>query len=95
MKFILPGPDVVRRAEKDIRTGNLPMLLVLPVAVTFMPGLFGGSVDRTMDILGFRHEHATVYIRGTWSSYWRDKRSTDRMHSWHPMTPGMIMLPCR
>lgn len=68
MKFVLPGPDAVKKAEKNIRTGNLTMSLVLPVAVTFILGLFGDSADRTMQILGFRHEQATVYMRGTWST---------------------------
>lgn len=68
MKFVLPGPDAVERAKKDIRTGNFVMSLVIPVTVTFMLGLFGVSADRTMQILGFRHEHVTVYMRGPWST---------------------------
>jgi len=68
MKFVISGVDAVKRAEKNIKMGNLTMSLVLPVAVTFVLGLFGDSADRTMKILGFRHEHATVYMRGTWST---------------------------
>ncbi|WP_337022170.1 hypothetical protein [Pantoea anthophila] len=33
-----------------------------------MLGLFGDSAGRTMHILGFRHEHATIYMRETWST---------------------------
>ena len=30
--------------------------------------ILGLSADRTMQILGFRHEQATVHMRGTWST---------------------------
>jgi len=68
LKFVLPRPDAVERAVRDIRMGNLTITLVIPIAVTMMLGLFGDSADRTMRILGFRQEHATVYVSETWST---------------------------
>lgn len=68
LKFVLPGPEAIERAERDIRTGNFTITLVIPILVTMMLGLFGDSANHTMRILGFRQEHATVYIRETWST---------------------------
>jgi len=68
LKFVLPGENAVQKAEKDIRTGNMILSVAIPIVVTMLLGLFGDSAERTMNVLGFRHDSATVYVKNEWSS---------------------------
>ncbi|PPC61692.1 hypothetical protein C1Y41_17345 [Pantoea sp. ICBG 1758] len=68
LKFVLPAENAVERAKKDIRTGNVTLSIVIPIAVTMLLGLFSDSAERTMKALGFRHDSATVYVKKEWSS---------------------------
>lgn len=68
LKFLFPAPGLIERAKKDIKYENLAITILIPLAVTFMLGLFSGTASQTMHILGFRHSNATVYVREVWST---------------------------
>ncbi|KAF6661947.1 hypothetical protein HFD92_16995 [Pantoea sp. EKM101V] len=68
LKFVLPGENAVDKVEKDIRIGNMILSIAIPLVVTMLLGLFGDSAERTMEVLGFRHNSATVYVKKEWSS---------------------------
>lgn len=68
MKFVLSGPESIMREDRDIRSGNLAITFLFLTAVTFMLGLFTGTASQTMRVLGFRHDHATVYVKQQWSA---------------------------
>lgn len=68
LKFVLPGESAVEKVEKDIRIDNMILSIAIPLVVTMLFGLFGDSAEQTMEVLGFRHDSATVYVKKEWSS---------------------------
>ncbi|MDZ7278424.1 hypothetical protein N4G40_09080 [Pantoea eucrina] len=80
MHLVVPDIETKLKKKSESRYINILYPALIIICVTFLLGLFDTTANRTMEILGIRHEHATVYVQTPWSDILQKhgvKRSPD------------------
>lgn len=66
--LVLRDAETPVKLRSEIRLVNTLGTAFIFISVTFYLGLFNATANQTMRLLGIRHDHATVYLRETWST---------------------------
>lgn len=80
MYMVIPDVEKLMKKRAESRLIKIIFPAVIIIYVTAIYGLFNDTVNLTMEILGIRHEHATVYVQTPWSDILQKhgvKRSPD------------------
>ncbi|MCE0492117.1 hypothetical protein LU196_18960 [Pantoea sp. Mb-10] len=67
MNLVIPDVEKLMKKRAEIRLIKIVFPGVIIVYVTAIYGLFNATANRTMEILGIRHEHATVFVQAPWN----------------------------